>query len=112
MNRISLPNPLVPGYMIQRLQFGGPESAPWEQTIPPQIPSGHRLYARWSGDTLELGIEPIPTGTAGAVKVSEDLSGKTMPELQTIAGMNGVKYEANTTKIDLIGRITAKRGVK
>lgn len=111
MNRVQSDNPILSGYVVQSLQFSpGGELEAWQKTVPASIPHGHRVFARWEGGYLNIGLEPIPTKEVGHVVVSEDLNGLSLAELQTRCGMSGIKYEKNESAVSLIGKLSAKKG--
>lgn len=110
MDRDEREHPSLEGRTVQRLKHPVSQVATWEKTIPRhEIPPGYRVYVRWvDALTMEMGLEPD-----GAVKaaqtVGDGLDTKSLPDLKSIAGREGVLYDVKTLKGDLVQKIRAKR---
>ena len=112
MNRTTTPNPHDPDKTIIRCQLNEDDVRTWIGTTGINHPPvGFRPFLRCTGNVMEMGIEPIPTGQTGAIKVpdgGDNLDGKTEAELQTLCAMKSIKYTKSDNKVALIQLLRSK----
>ncbi len=108
MNRELIPNPDSPEYSLMKLALDR-EDAPWRKCLPNTVPAGFRVFARWDGNWLTLGIEKIPqaAGAAPKPKATRDYTTMTDAELKTECGLKSLKYTKDSTRTDLLGMLGA-----
>lgn len=114
MTRRGAPNPDAPEHPLMQLWIdqGQQENAVWAASVPQACPAGFEYFMRrttvQSNQVVELGIRRVGSKPKEA---ADTLENKNIAELQTLAGRNGVKYDKDTTALDLVGRLRQK-GVK
>lgn len=110
MRRENFPNPHYPGYLVCRCTIiDRPEQDEWHKIFPPTPPPGSRYFIRHFSNHMEFGIEPCEPATQAKQASSDKLDGMELPELQELAGRQGVKYDPATNKSELIARIRDRK---
>lgn len=109
-------NPELPGYKIEQRIFSPEGEDEMAHTVSMSPPSSFKNDV-WV-ETVEMNGKPrrvICTGlrrVGEAPKVTDDLDSKTLPQLQTLAGHEGVEYKPNMLAPELVIRIRDARKAK